>query len=109
MLFRSLEIMARHADWCVIIGLVGGGQEINRGEGGLEEWGAALAVLEAEGTDAVSWEIHVSPHVVEGTEVTAGSSLFPSGGAVNPTLTALALAIRLADHLREVDSAAGAS
>jgi choline dehydrogenase-like flavoprotein len=30
----------------------------------------------------------------------AGSSVFPTGGYVNPTLTILALAIRLADHLK---------
>jgi choline dehydrogenase-like flavoprotein len=30
----------------------------------------------------------------------AGTSVFPTGGYVNPTLTALALAIRLADHLK---------
>lgn len=30
-----LEIMGRHHDWAVIIALVGGGQEINRGEKGL--------------------------------------------------------------------------
>lgn len=30
----------------------------------------------------------------------AGSSVFPTGGAVNPTLTIVALAIRLADHLK---------
>jgi len=31
----------------------------------------------------------------------AGSSVFPTGGFANPTLTILALAIRLADHLKE--------
>ena len=38
-----LDIMARHQDWAVIVCLVGGGQEIHTGEGGIAEWGAALA------------------------------------------------------------------
>ncbi len=37
-----IEVMDRHADWCVIIALVGGGQEINSGEAGLPEWFRAL-------------------------------------------------------------------
>jgi choline dehydrogenase-like flavoprotein len=32
----------------------------------------------------------------------AGSSVFPSAGFANPTLTIVALAIRLADHLKRV-------
>ena len=31
----------------------------------------------------------------------AGSSVFPTAGAANPTLTITALALRLADHLKE--------
>ncbi len=38
-----LEIMGRHPDWAVIVCLIGNGQEIHDGEGGLAEWGAALA------------------------------------------------------------------
>jgi choline dehydrogenase-like flavoprotein len=32
----------------------------------------------------------------------AGSSVFATGGSANPTLTIVALAARLADHLAEV-------
>ncbi len=38
-----LDIMARRADWAVVVCLIGNGQEIHDGEGGLAEWGAALA------------------------------------------------------------------
>jgi choline dehydrogenase-like flavoprotein len=31
----------------------------------------------------------------------AGSSVFPTSSAVNPTLTIVALALRLADHVKE--------
>ena len=37
-----LEIMGRHDDWAVIVCLIGNGQEIHDGEGGLAEWSAAL-------------------------------------------------------------------
>ena len=32
----------------------------------------------------------------------AGSAVFPTGGYANPTLTIVALALRLADHLKRV-------
>ena len=34
--------MDRHSDWCVIVCLIGGGQEINTGEAGVSEWITAL-------------------------------------------------------------------
>lgn len=37
-----IEVMDRHSDWCVIIALIGGGQEINTGEAGLAEWFASI-------------------------------------------------------------------
>ena len=33
-----LSIMDRHNDWCSVICLIGDGQEINKGEAGIEEW-----------------------------------------------------------------------
>lgn len=37
-----IKVMDRHTDWCVIICLIGGGQEINTGEAGLGEWFNAI-------------------------------------------------------------------
>ena len=38
-----IEILDRHPDWCVVVCLIGGGQEINEGEAGLSEWFIALS------------------------------------------------------------------
>jgi len=38
-----IHVMNRHADWCLVVCLVGGGQEINDGEAGLSEWFIALS------------------------------------------------------------------
>lgn len=64
-----LEVMERPADWAVIVALVGGGQEIFRGEAGLEAWGDA--VVGARG----NWSVVVSPEVVHGGESVAGHCL----------------------------------
>lgn len=70
-----LEIMGRHDDWAVIIALVGGGQEINRGELGLSEWGRAL-IEERNGENSRKWVAIASPEVVAGEEATAWQRLF---------------------------------
>lgn len=49
-----IDVMNRHKDWCTIVCLIGGGQEINTGEAGLEEWIDAFKVKYQE------WEIHYS-------------------------------------------------
>ena len=37
-----IEVMNRHKEWCTIVCLIGGGQEINQGEAGIEEWVKSL-------------------------------------------------------------------
>jgi hypothetical protein len=54
-----IDVMNRHEDWCTIICLIGGGQEINTGEAGLEEWIVALKEHYSE------WEIHYSNLIIE--------------------------------------------
>ena len=48
-----LSVMDRHADWCAVVCLVGGGQEINTGEAGIEEW---LRALERSFSH---WQVHL--------------------------------------------------
>lgn len=38
-----IDVMNRHKDWCAVVCLIGGGQEINEGEAGLSEWFIALS------------------------------------------------------------------
>ncbi len=49
-----IGVMDRHDDWAVIICLIGGGQEINKGEAGLPEWFTALK------QNYQNWKIWVS-------------------------------------------------
>lgn len=53
-----LSVMDRHTDWCVVICLVGEGQEINRGEAGIGAWVTAL-----QDRKFASWSVHASPHL----------------------------------------------
>jgi choline dehydrogenase-like flavoprotein len=43
---------------------------------------------------------HCKVHGIDNLYV-AGSSVFPTSGVANPTLTLVALVLRLADHLKE--------
>jgi hypothetical protein len=54
-----IDVMNRHTKWCVIVCLIGGGQEINTGEAGLEEWVNALT------KKYQSWEVYYSNLIVD--------------------------------------------
>lgn len=53
-----IEVMNRHQDWCVIVCLIGGGQEINTGEAGLIAW---MQALQASYPD---WQVHYSSLII---------------------------------------------
>lgn len=56
-----IEVMDRHQDWCTVICLIGGGQEINTGEAGLEEWIRPFA------DKFNDWDIYYSSKIIEDT------------------------------------------
>lgn len=56
-----LSVMDRHEDWCAVVCLIGGGQEINIGEAGLEEWLSAL------NRSFPHWDAYGSPRTVRDT------------------------------------------
>ncbi len=49
--------MDRHQDWCVIICLVGGGQEINGGEAGISTW------IESMDNKYKDWKVYLSNQI----------------------------------------------
>jgi choline dehydrogenase-like flavoprotein len=65
-------------------------------------WGHHMGTTRmSEGPDRGVVDPHCRVHDL-GNLYVAGSSVFPTGGAENPTLTIVALALRLADRLRAV-------
>jgi hypothetical protein len=63
-----ISSMDRHADWAVIICLVGGGQEIHTGEAGIDTWIAAV------NSAYRNWDMHISSRLTE-SEYGAGEIL----------------------------------
>lgn len=71
-----ISYLDRHDDWAVVICLVGGGQEINRGEAGISAW------LDAIKTTFPSWHVYVSPDLTD-SEYAAGHALDTLRGRAN--------------------------
>src|SRR6266568_2189261 len=63
-----ISFMDRHKDWAVIVCLVGGGQEINTGEAGIDAW------LDAVNRRFPGWEMFISSRLTD-TEYAAGRVL----------------------------------
>jgi hypothetical protein len=69
-----IRYVDRHKDWAVILCLVGGGQEINRGESGIGAW------LEAVRTSFPHWDMYISSRLTD-SEYSAAETI----GAVKET------------------------
>ena len=54
-----IGVLDRHPDWATIICLVGGGQEINTGEAGIQEWFAAIQ------KSYPHWDIYLSSQLAD--------------------------------------------
>jgi hypothetical protein len=63
-----ISYMDRHRDWAVIVCLVGGGQEINTGEAGIDAW------LDAVNRRFPEWEMFISSRLTD-SEYAAGRAL----------------------------------
>jgi hypothetical protein len=82
-----LEVMDRHSDWAVIVALIGGGQEINRGEAGLAEWGNALRSFP-------NWRVYAPPNVLR-PDSAVGFRLFEAADDPHPERIIEAAALHL--------------
>lgn len=63
-----ISCMDRHQDWAVIVCLVGGGQEINTGEAGIDAWLDAICASFPE------WHMYISEKLTD-SEYAAGKAL----------------------------------
>ena len=91
-----MSVMDRHKDWCVVVCLIGGGQEINTGEAGLEEW---LTAIERNYPD---WQIHLSDRLTR-ADYLGGSHVPASLEQLDAVLSpALHLAISVRSFRAEV-------
>jgi len=63
-----ISCLDRHSDWAVIVCLVGGGQEINKGEAGISEW------IESLNRSYSGWHIYLSSRLTD-SEYGAGDVL----------------------------------
>lgn len=63
-----ISCLDRHADWAVVVCLVGGGQEINTGEAGISEW------IHSVQRRFPNWDVSISSRLTD-SEYVAGDAL----------------------------------
>jgi hypothetical protein len=86
--------MERHADWAVVVCLVGGGQEINTGEAGISAW------LDGVRTLFASWDVFISPHLTDSEYAASGALERLSGSRAGAARATFEPALHLATSMR---------
>lgn len=87
-----IDYMNRHDDWAVIVCLVGGGQDINTGEAGIQEWFESLRCSFPD------WNVYVSNNIT--TKEYLGDNSFAelTAGLKCETIDKLHLSVSLRAH-----------
>lgn len=83
-----ISCLDRHENWAVIVCLVGSGQEINTGEGGIDEWLNALL------RRFPTWKVHLSPQLVDEQPSDALRSILAKRDTAQNTSLHLATSMR---------------
>jgi hypothetical protein len=85
-----ISVMDRHEDWCTIICLIGGGQEINTGEAGVSEW------LDALKNNYSEWQVHYSNLITLDDNYLSNDSLIEwlKKNAIEETALHLSVSVR---------------
>ena len=83
-----ISCLDRHDNWAVIVCLVGSGQEINTGEGGIDEWLSALL------RRFPSWKVHLSPQLIDEQPSDALRAILAKSDTVQNTSLHLATSMR---------------
>jgi len=94
-----ISYMDRHTDWAVIVCLVGGGQEINIGEAGIEAW------LDAVNRSFPHWEMFISSRLTDSEYAATGTIEVVREGARVHLDDALHLAVSMRSFRAENVSA----
>ncbi len=68
-----ISCMDRHTDWAVIVCLVGGGQEINTGEAGIDAW------IDAVTSQFPHWEMCISSNLMDSEYSACSLGRLPEG------------------------------
>ena len=64
-----ISVMDRHDDWCTVVCLIGGGQEINTGEAGISEWLISLK------NNYQHWDVYYSNLITSDTNYLTDNAL----------------------------------